>query len=292
MNSTALVFGARGQIGRFLLPLLPPAGWVAHAVTRSTPPSAWPADVQWHQRDLYSGADLDVGADTVFSLGPLDGFASWFERSALRPARVIAFSSTSADSKQSSPDPRERALAERLVHAESRLLTTCRERGTRATLLRPTLVYGAGLDRNLTRIAQIARRWRFFVLPRGATGLRQPVHAQDLADAAWRAAQVDLGRDSIYELPGAETLPYREMVRRVLACLEPPVRLYEVPSGLLQAGLRLARRSGAFDDAGAGVIARLKRDLVFDGAPAMCDLGYAPRAFHPHAGLFVSPETE
>jgi len=295
MTRTALVFGARGQIGHFLLPRLQAAGWCTHAVTRANPPAS-SVEVRWHALELFAGGDLDIEADdaaidTIFSLGPLDGFNAWLQRSRLRPRRVIAFSSTSADSKQTSPDARERELALRLQAAEIDLLATCSQRDARATLLRPTLVYGIGRDRNLTRIAQLARRWRGFVLPRGSTGLRQPVHAEDLAEAAWQVACRDIALAPRYDLPGGETLEYREMVRRVLASLDSPVRLVEIPAWPVRAALWCVQRAGGVGDAGSGVFARLGTDLVYNVEAARRDLGYAPRQFHPQAEMFVSSET-
>jgi nucleoside-diphosphate-sugar epimerase len=299
MMHTALVVGARGQIGRFLLPQLAAAGWQTHALTRAAPPLEragrdWPdphwSGVQWHQVDLRCDAAPPIVADVVFGLGPLDAFGAWLARSALRPTRVIAFSSTSAETKRASDDPHEVALAQRLVAAEQALLDWSSQVNAHATVLRPTLIYGAGLDRNLTRVAQLAQRWGVLLLPRGATGLRQPVHAADLADAAWSAAQRTLPR-SRYDLPGGETLSYHDMVKRVLACLEPPRRLFELPPIALRVALRLAHRFGAMQDAGESMLARLRTDLVFDPAAATRDFDYRPRRFTPRAEMFVAPET-
>jgi nucleoside-diphosphate-sugar epimerase len=287
---TALVFGARGQIGRFLLPRLQAAGVAVDAVTRSGAPSA-AAGVRWHRAELFDGPDLALAPKWIFSCGPLDGFAAWFERSALRPARVVAFGSTSAASKLDSSDPQERALATRLAEAEERLLALAAARGAHATLLRPTLVYGAGLDRNLSRIARLAARWGWFVLPRSATGVRQPVHAADLAEAAFHAASGAPPPRVRYDLPGGDTMTYREMVRRVLGALQPPARLLDVPDSAVRAGLGLAQACGALRDAGPAMLRRLDQDLVFDAGPARRELAYAPRPFQPTPSMFVSPET-
>lgn len=290
MSRRALLFGARGQIGHFLLPRLRAAGVHVDAVTRGVLPEP-DAGLQWHRGELFAGSDLDLRADWIFSCGPLDGFVAWFERSAQRPERIVAFSSTSAASKHASPDPAERELAARLLANEARLAQLAKARGAQLTLLRPTLVYGAGLDRNLSRIVQVASRWRTFVLPRGATGLRQPVHADDLAAAAHAAATGTPPSQMCYDLPGGETLTYREMVRRVLAVLEPPARLLEIPPWAVRRGLQLAHLLGRLDDAGTAMLARLRADLVFDAFSARTDLGYAPRAFRPERTMFVTRET-
>ena len=50
-------------------------------------------------------------------------------------------------------------------------------------ILRPTLIYGYGQDKNVSEIARFVRRFGFFPLIGKAQGLRQPVHADDVAEA-------------------------------------------------------------------------------------------------------------
>ncbi|MCI1711682.1 MAG: nucleoside-diphosphate sugar epimerase [Chiayiivirga sp.] len=287
----ALVFGASGSIGRFLLPRWCDAGGSALALTRAVDRPSDAAQLRWQAFDLCSGEDLQQEVDVVFSLGPLDAFVAWWGRSAVRASRLVAFGSTSAASKQDSPVPAERDLAARLDAAEAQLFEVCARREVRATVLRPTLIYGDGTDRNLSRIAQLARRWGLFVLPRGASGRRQPVHADDLAAAACVVARHPGPLQARYDLPGGETLAYRAMVQRVLASLEPPPRLVELPRLPFAAALAIAHRLGRLQDAGSGVLARMGQDLVFDPTPAQRDFGYAPRAFEPTRAMFVASET-
>jgi nucleoside-diphosphate-sugar epimerase len=287
----ALVFGGSGQIGAPLLQRLHDAGWRITAVSRQ-PHNDLPG-MHWLRGDLAHVDDLPQRVDAIFSCGPLDHFARWYAASNIATARVIAFGSTSVEVKRGSADPDERDLAARLRAGERGVFETAAARGAAATLLRPTLVYGAGRDRTLTRIATLAQRWGRFVLPRRAHGLRQPVHVDDLAAAALAAVDAAASFGVAYALPGGETLPYREMVARTLAVLQPPPALVEVPAPLFSAALLAARALGrvhGFDMHGFGdaAVARLRRDLVFDAAPAQHDFGYAPRPFRPSAAMLVA----
>ncbi len=185
---TALVFGASGQIGIPLLQRLQAAGWQVLAVSRRV--HADTPGLHWLHGDLACVDGLPGAVDAIFSCGPLDQFARWHAAATLRAPRVLAFGSTSASSKQDSGDAGERDLASRLLDAEALLFATGKQRGVAVTVLRPTLVYGAGRDQTLTRIAELAQRYGRFVLPRNADGLRQPVHVDDLADAAWAGLPV------------------------------------------------------------------------------------------------------
>ncbi len=276
----ALVFGASGQIGRFLLPLLHEAGIAVEAVSR-TPHQAMPGAC-WTRLDLFGQGEVAHAPDWLFSAGPLDGLLAWLRRSTTQPSRVIAFSSTSAATKAQSPDPAERALSQHLEEQEQRLIAWCGQRNIGWTILRPTLIYGAGIDRNLTRIAHLAQRLGAMPIPRGATGLRQPVHAQDLAICAMAAAMRPASLSRRFDLPGGEVLSWREMVRRTVACLSPAPYLLPLPDLAFSAVSRI----GLMRDFGPGVIARLRQDLVFDADPARSDLGYHPRPFVPRAEMF------
>lgn len=280
----AVVFGASGQVGAPLLDRLVNAGWRVYAVSREVHSDS--PGRHWLRGDLERVEGLPDVADAMFSCGPLDLFARWHAQSRVRCPRVVAFGSTSAVTKHGSEDDHERDVARRLLAAEASLFEVCEQRGAAATILRPTLVYGAGRDQTLTRIAQIAQRWGRFVLPRRADGLRQPVHVHDLATAALAACLSTSARGRSYDLPGGETLAYREMVRRVLACLAPPPPLLELPMPLFRAALAAAQARGIATDLTTEAVQRMRDDLVFDLGPAQRDFAYAPRGFTPDARMF------
>lgn len=281
---SALVFGASGQIGRAVCQRLLAADWHVLGVSRTPQPEV--AGMRWLQADLGSGLDAPQAVDAVISCGPLDLFARWYAESNQSCARVVAFGSTSAVVKQESSDPAERRLAQLLDDSEAMVMTTAAKHGAAATLLRPTLIYGAGRDQTLTRIARMARRMGFFLLPRDACGLRQPVHVQDLADAAVAVVDASASHGRSYALPGGETLSYAQMVERVLASLQPRARLIQMPAPLFNLLLSAARGMGKMQGLGDAAVARMRDDLVFDAGPAQRDFGYSPRTFNPTADMF------
>lgn len=284
----ALVFGASGQVGAAVLARLLRAGWRVDALSRQPRPAQ--AGVRWLRGDLSAAAELlPRQVDLVLSCGPLDAFASRFALGEVACRRVLAFGSTSLEVKHDSPDADERALARRLREAEATLFAAAAARGIPATVLRPTLVYGAGRDATLTRIASLARRLHGFALPADATGLRQPVHVDDLAAAALACLDAPATHGRAYAVPGGETLAYREMVARTLAALPSRPRLLVLPAPLFRALLVPARRLGLASGFGDAALARMRQDLVFDAGAARRDFGYAPRAFAPDAAALTPP---
>jgi nucleoside-diphosphate-sugar epimerase len=212
----------------------------------------------------------------VISFGPLPQLAMWLDSMPpLQAPRVIATSSMSAETKRDSHVVSERELSQLLRDSEAALASACVRHHSDWTVLRPTLVYGAGLDRSLTPIARRAMRTRVFPLPAGH-GLRQPVHAEDLAHATLAALDRPASAGHILSIGGGERLTAAEMFARVRASL--PVATLPIPMPAWS--LRLAR-NGLPKLRGA--LARLEADLIADNAELTRLLGIAPRPFHPDA---------
>jgi nucleoside-diphosphate-sugar epimerase len=263
---TLLVFGASGAVGRFLLPQLP-ALFQAIPVSRQ-------ARAGWLCAGLSDTHATWPDVDAAISLGPLDAFAAWLKRRAdpsLR--RVIAFSSMSAESKQDSDDAKERAIARRLIDSEQMLRAISSEHGIALTIFRPTMIYGAGIDRSLVPIARFMHRWRIAPIPVGATGLRQPTHAADLAAACVAVLENPATYGKTYALGGGERLSFRSMLMRMRA--EAAALPLPIPLAVLGMMLRAARPSSITP----GALRRLRVQLIADNTAAAQDFGYSPRRF-------------
>jgi len=193
--------------------------------------------------------------------------------------RVVAFSSTSVITKQDSEVPAERETIRKLADAEQRIAAACEQHDIGWTILRPTLIYAEGRDTNITPLSRLISRFGFMPLVGGAAGLRQPVHAEDLAIAALSAASSPAAVNRVYALPGPETLPYREMIGRIFDGLGLPRRTISVPSFLWRAGFVLAKP--LFPGANVAMGIRMMKDMNFDAGPAIRDLDWKPRAFNP-----------
>lgn len=277
---TCLVFGATGPVGRALLVRLVAAGERVAAVSRAEQPDS--DGVHWHRVDLYApepGEPPSPG--TVFSAGPLDGFAAWCRRQPLAAGtRIVALSSTSAETKHDSENPLERALARSLRQSEQQLFELGAVYGCAVTMLRPTLIYGNGPDRNLSRLTAIARRCGRLPLPASAIGQRQPVHADDLAAALQTCARrPDLAAE-VLTLPGGETLSYRAMVQRHLTVAAPGFRVWLIPEFFSRLAVRTLALGPAETRKVASELARSAKDMVFPGQDWR-RLGLQPRAFRP-----------
>src|SRR5688572_8367120 len=99
---TALVFGGSGQIGMPVIERLLANGWRVIALSRA--PQTDHGELKWRRGDLQRVPELPEQVDAIFSLGPLDHFSYWYAKTSLTASRVIAFGSTSLETKQGSAD--------------------------------------------------------------------------------------------------------------------------------------------------------------------------------------------
>lgn len=193
--------------------------------------------------------------------------------------RVVALSSTSRFSKEHSADIAEQELAHRLAAAEDRFRSWAEQHGVSWVILRPTLIYGLGRDKNIAEIARFIRRFGFFPLFGEGRGLRQPIHAGDVAAACIAALDCEQASNRAYTISGGETLAYREMVARVFAALGRRPRLVRVPLAAFRLGVAGMRLLPRYRHWSAAMAQRMNQDLVFDPAEARRDFGFAPRPF-------------
>ena len=265
-----LVAGARSLVAPFAMGRLAALGAEIRVHTRGGKfVSPLPCIRRWEHKE---------SADAVVYCAPLWTLPDALERyAALGIRRIVAFGSTSVFGKSNSNNAEERRTARILRLSEENIRLRAQALGMGITILRPTLIYGAGLDGNVTRIARTLRRFRLFPIYPPADGLRQPVHADDLAAAAVACLETAETEGKTYNLGGGETLAYRAMAERIAAACGVRARLLPVPflPKLLDALGRLRHNAHV-----TGAMAtRMNEDLVFSYDDAARDFGYTPRAF-------------
>lgn len=196
--------------------------------------------------------------------------------------RVVALSSTSRFTKQlgaASDDPSEHALAQKLAAAEALFVQWAEYYGIDWVILRPTLIYGLGRDKNLTYIAKFVQRFGFFPLLGEANGLRQPIHIDDVSRAALLALGSAAASGRAYNISGGETVTYRTMVVRVFEASGRSPRFIHVPLWFFRLGVGCLRLFPRYKHWTAAMAQRMNRDMVFDHSDADRDFGFSARAF-------------
>jgi nucleoside-diphosphate-sugar epimerase len=273
------VIGAISLVGRFALPALRAADFAAVAYTRQTPLLDVEPGILWRSLSEQS-TDSPDPTPSWLCLAPIWVLPDYFpllEANGVR--RVVALSSTSRFTKADSDDAAETVVAAKLAKAEARLQSWAEERGIEWVVLRPTLIYGQGQDKNISEIARFARRFRFFPLLGEARGLRQPVHAEDVASACVAALRAPAASNRAYNISGGETLSYRDMVARVFTALGRRTRLVSVPRCPFRVAISIIRHTRRFRHWSPAMADRMNQHMTFDHADAAQDLDFKPRPF-------------
>lgn len=272
------LLGATSLVGKCLIPLLINSGARVCAFSRQ-PIEPVGDGIAWRNLSDSSSATTDQ-LDHWICVAPIWVLPEHFpllEASGAR--RVVALSSTSRFTKVGSGDTAETAVAARLIEAEDRFVAWAKSRGVEWVILRPTLIYGLGRDKNISEIARFIRRFSFFPVFGRAEGLRQPIHAEDVAAACVSALQAPDAENRAYNISGGETLAYRAMVARVFVALGRRPRLLTVPFWAFRLAVGVLRCLPRYRQWSAAMAERMNRDLVFDHADATRDLRFKSRPF-------------
>ena len=273
------VLGASSLVGQCLLQCLTRAGWQVSGYSRQARESS--PGVEW-RRLAEGSSSLCGGGVTAYwiCVAPIFVLPDYFDLvEASGARRIVALSSTSRFTKISSGDATEIAIAARLIDSEAQVQAWAASRGIEWVILRPTLIYGLGRDKNISEIVNFIRRFGFFPVLGRAQGLRQPIHAEDVAAACVSAIQVHDAANRAYNISGGETLAYREMVARVFAALGRHPRLLTAPLWAFRVAVALLRCLPRYRQWSAAMAERMNRDMVFDHTEAARDLGFKPRGF-------------
>ncbi len=281
-HSHILVLGARSQVGHFLIPRLINAGYLITATSRKKVQSAAIREIEWRELDLSSEDEFILLEDiaNVISLAPIWLLTSRIsELAGQGMRRLIFFSSTSRFTKLESSHEGDRDLAKRLAESEERLIEECRRHNIAWTLFRPTMVYGCGMDRNIFSIAGFIRHFGCFIMAGEGKGCRQPVHADDLADACLKALENEHTYHQEYNLSGGETLTYTQMVRLIFGLLGRKPRMCFVNRSLMNTVTSITSLLPGLRHVTPAMIGRMEEDFCFDHSRAVEDFSYAPRGF-------------
>jgi uncharacterized protein YbjT (DUF2867 family) len=277
-----LVTGGSGFLGGYVLREAAARGHEAIALARSAAAGRSVAanGARPIAGDLDRAREVDAaftaaGADALVCLASLGrghgpGIVAAAEDAGI--PRAVFVSTTGVTTTLDPPTKQVRLAAEHQIRGS----------GLAWTILRPTMIYGAPGDRNLSRLLVLLRRLPVLpVLPVPAVGacLHQPVHVADVAAAVLDALARPAAIGAVYNVAGPEPIPFAELLRTCARAVRSRTRFVPVPLAALVTlarGYELASRHPRIR---VEQLLRLAEDKAFGIDDAVRDLGYAPRRF-------------
>jgi nucleoside-diphosphate-sugar epimerase len=294
---TVLVTGATGFVGQALIAALAPAHRVRRALRTPAPPQ--PGCEDQVTGPLGGAADWTAalaGVDAVVHLAarthvlhdpapdPLaayhavnvDGTRRLAEQAAALGVRRFVFLSSikvngeaTLDrpfTESDAPQP-EDAYGVTKLGAERALAEAVAGSGMETVVLRPPLVYGAGVKGNLLALMRTIARG--VPLPLGGIHNRRSLIGLDnLVSALVLALTHPAAAGQTFLLADGEDLSTTQLIQLIAAGLGRPARLFPVPSGLLTlVGILTGRRA---------TISRLTGSLQVDAGAIRARLGWQP----------------
>lgn len=174
-----------------------------------------------------------------------------------------------------------KAAGEEYRQIDEEVYAICRQFSMLLTILRPTMIYGALTDHNVSTFIRMVDKYPLMPVVNGARYALQPVWCEDLA-AAYLAVltheEATAGKD--YDLSGGAPILLRDMLTEIGAQLgKKRVRFFSVPYGLAYAGalgiygLTLGRKDLREK------VQRLCEPRVYSHEAASRDFGYDPVEF-------------
>lgn len=171
-----------------------------------------------------------------------------------------------------------KSASEEYIRIEESLLKKREQIGI--TVLRPTMIYGSSMDRNMYKLVDFLYSHKLFPLFGEGKNLMQPVHARDLGYAYYDVlTHREITYNKEYNLPGKQAITYRALVECVSKTLGKKNVIVELPLWL---SLAVAKIYNAFCPKAAisvEQVLRMQEDKAFSYEKAAQDFGYAPQAF-------------
>lgn len=279
-----LLTGATGLLGGALLDVLLAQGHEVRCLVREDSPRASRLDAR--KTELFRGDAGDAGAlsralsgaDALLHVAGIEHSPAVVE--AARRAgssRLVVVGSTSAHSAYSfRSDPKLRM--EELVRGS----------GLAYTIVRPSMIYGSEMDKNVHRLLRFLDRSPLFPMFGSGENLWQPVYHEDCARGVYEALVRPSAVGQSYDLPGAEPLTYLEMVETAAGALGKKPRIVRLPLEPVRRMLAAAEALRLPLPIRSEQVLRLREDKAYPYDKARRELGYAPRPFADGVALEVA----
>ena len=182
--------------------------------------------INFEEKNLFIYSNKSM----LISCAPIWDFANFINNSYKKNTNLlkkinsmIICSSSSVITKKFAFNEFDKELVKKLELSENKLLDICKNLDIKCFIVRPTMIYGSidGYhDKNISLIVKIMRLMPFIFIPKN-TGLRQPIHALQLAKVIYFITSFyALNKENsiaskVFNIGGDEELTYKKLILRL-----------------------------------------------------------------------------
>jgi nucleoside-diphosphate-sugar epimerase len=271
------VTGATGFTGSRTVPLLLTGGMELRCLYRpGSDRSVLPQPgIEWVLGDVSDReklASLMEGSQVLLNLASLGFGHAHAILAAAREAnvqRAVFISTTAIFTRLNARSKAIRLAAEAAIEKS----------GLEYTILRPTMIYGNGRDRNISRLVRWLRYLPLIPVFGDGEHLQQPVHVDDVAGAIAGCLSSARSIRKSYNIPGERPLTYNQVIDTIAAQLNKRVWKVHLPFGPIAAVLQFLEQIHLPFPIKSEQVLRLNEDKDFTYVEAQRDFDYRPRSF-------------
>jgi nucleoside-diphosphate-sugar epimerase len=148
------------------------------------------------------------------------------------------------------------------------------------TVLRPTMIYGSSMDRNMYKLIDYLYHHKLFPMFGQGHNVMQLVHARDLGNAYYDVfinKQATVNKE--YNLSGGKAIKYIDLVKCVSHALGKNHIVVTIPLSLSLAAAKIYNFINRNAIISVEQVLRMQEDKAFSFGAATRDFGYAPISF-------------
>jgi len=147
------------------------------------------------------------------------------------------------------------------------------------TILRPTMIYGSEDDENFSKMIRFIKMRGFFITFGSGENLIQPIHIEDVADAAVNVLENSKTYKKTYEICGKEPLKYNQMLKIVRNKMKKQFIIIKLPISLSKFLVSIYSKISKNPALTPDQIERMGIDKSYSYKQAEVDFNFSPISF-------------
>lgn len=186
-----------------------------------------------------------LSEDIIVSISPIHKILNYVDgllHKKIFPKKIIFISSSSIHSKiKTNSIDKELFIHFQKSEENIKIIYDKFEKRTDFTVLRPTMLWGNGYDKNINFIYKFINKYKFFPVSSNSQGLRSPIHFSDLANLLSKLINVNVKGYKTFDVTGDEDIPFINLVELIKINSKSSnfLLIIKVPNSLIKLSIKI-----------------------------------------------------